>query len=85
MTDQSPSDSALSMAAQPFRLRSEGPRVARLSRTVLIGGTALAREAALFLGVTEEDIKNRTNRFLGYASALVEKGQLPPLTDFMNK
>ena len=30
------------MAAQPFRLRSEGPRVARLSRTVLIGGTALA-------------------------------------------
>ena len=49
------------------------------------GGTALAREAALFLGVTEEDIENRTNRFLGYASALVEKGQLPPLTDFMNQ
>lgn len=49
------------------------------------GGTALAREAALFLGVTEEDIKSRTNRFLIYAAALVEKGQLPPLTDFMNK
>ncbi len=49
------------------------------------GGTALAREAALFIGVTEEDIKNRTNRFLGYASALVEKGLLPPITDFMNK
>ncbi|ODT18968.1 MAG: conjugal transfer protein TraI [Kaistia sp. SCN 65-12] len=41
MTDQSQSDSTLSTTAQPFRLRSEGPRVTRLSRTVLIGGTAL--------------------------------------------
>lgn len=41
MTDQSQSDSTQSTAAQPFRLRSEGPRVTRLSRTVLIGGTAL--------------------------------------------
>jgi type IV secretion system protein TrbI len=42
MTDQSQSDSTLSTTAQPFRLRSEGPRVTRLSRTVLIGGTALS-------------------------------------------
>ncbi|TAJ96787.1 MAG: TrbI/VirB10 family protein [Reyranella sp.] len=41
MTDQSQSDSPQSTATQPFRLRSEGPRVMRLSRTVLIGGTAL--------------------------------------------
>ncbi len=41
MTDQSLSDSTPSTTAQPFRLRSEGPRVTRLSRTVLIGGTAL--------------------------------------------
>ena len=41
MTDQSQSDSTQSAATQPFRLRSEGPRVTRLSRTVLIGGTAL--------------------------------------------
>lgn len=41
MTDQSQSDSTPSTTAQPFRLRSEGPRVTRLSRTVLIGGTAL--------------------------------------------
>ncbi len=41
MTDQSQSDSTSSTTAQPFRLRSEGPRVTRLSRTVLIGGTAL--------------------------------------------
>ena len=41
MTDQSQSDSTQSTTAQPFRLRSEGPRVTRLSRTVLIGGTAL--------------------------------------------
>lgn len=41
MTDQSLSDSTQSTTAQPFRLRSEGPRVTRLSRTVLIGGTAL--------------------------------------------
>ena len=41
MTDQSLSDSTISTTAQPFRLRSEGPRVTRLSRTVLIGGTAL--------------------------------------------
>lgn len=41
MTDPSQSDSTVSTAAQPFRLRWEGPRVTRLSRTVLIGGTAL--------------------------------------------
>ncbi len=41
MTDQSLSDSTPLTTAQPFRLRSEGPRVTRLSRTVLIGGTAL--------------------------------------------
>ena len=41
MTDQSQSDPTPSTTAQPFRLRSEGPRVTRLSRTVLIGGTAL--------------------------------------------
>ena len=41
MTDQSQSDSTQSTATQPFRLRSEGPRVTRLSRTVLIGGMAL--------------------------------------------
>lgn len=42
MTDQSTSDSQPTAAAGPFRLRSEGPRVIRLSRTVLVGGTALA-------------------------------------------
>lgn len=42
MTDQSQSDSPTSMATGPFRLRSEGPRVMRLSRSVLVGGTALA-------------------------------------------
>lgn len=41
MTDQTQSDSTISTTAQSFRLRSEGPRVTRLSRTVLIGGTAL--------------------------------------------
>jgi len=41
MTDQSQSDSTPSTAARPFRLRSEGPPVTRLSRTVLIGGTTL--------------------------------------------
>jgi len=41
MTDQSAFDSPTT-AARPFRLRSEGPRVTRLSRNVLIGGTALA-------------------------------------------
>ena len=42
MTDQSQSDSPASTTTGPFRLRSEGPRVTRLSRNVLIGGTALA-------------------------------------------
>ncbi|MDP1751441.1 MAG: TrbI/VirB10 family protein [Reyranella sp.] len=42
MTDQSQSDSPTSAAARPFRLRSDGPRVMRLSRNVLVGGTALA-------------------------------------------
>ncbi len=42
MTDQSQSDSPTSTTTGPFRLRSEGPRVTRLSRRVLIGGTALA-------------------------------------------
>ena len=31
--------------AQPFRLRPERPRVARLSRKVLVGGTAFASVA----------------------------------------
>ncbi|WP_425067460.1 TrbI/VirB10 family protein [Reyranella sp.] len=34
-------NSSNSTVTQPFRLRSEGPRVTRLSRTVLIGGTAV--------------------------------------------
>lgn len=42
MTDQMSSGSPASTVAPPFRLRSEGPRVTRLSRNVLIGGTALA-------------------------------------------
>ena len=42
MTDQSQSDSPTSTTTGPFRLRSEGPRVMRLSRNVLVGGTALA-------------------------------------------
>ena len=42
MTDQSQSDSPTPVAARPFRLRSEGPRVMRLSRGVLVGGTAFA-------------------------------------------
>lgn len=42
MTDLSQSDSPTAGAAHAFRLRTEGPRVARLSRNVLIGGTALA-------------------------------------------
>lgn len=42
MTDQSQSDSPISAVVRPFRLRSEGPRVMRLSRSVLVGGTALA-------------------------------------------
>ncbi len=41
MTDQSQSDSRIA-PARPFRLRSEGPRIMRLSRGVLVGGTALA-------------------------------------------
>jgi type IV secretion system protein VirB10 len=42
MTDQSAPDSPPTTAAGPFRLRSEGPRVIRLSRSVLVGGIALA-------------------------------------------
>lgn len=42
MTDETPAGSPASTVAPPFRLRSEGPRVVRLSRNVLIGGTALA-------------------------------------------
>ncbi len=42
MTDQSAPDSQPTTGAGPFRLRSEGPRVIRLSRSVLVGGTALA-------------------------------------------
>jgi type IV secretion system protein TrbI len=42
MTDQSLSESPNASVARPFRLRSEGPRVMRLSRNVLVGGTALA-------------------------------------------
>jgi type IV secretion system protein TrbI len=45
MTDQSGStpavSSATSAATRALRLRAEGPRVTRLSRNVLIGGTAL--------------------------------------------
>ena len=46
------------------------------------GAGALSREAALFLGVTEEDIADRTPRFFGYTSALVEAGRLPSLSEF---
>ena len=42
MTDQSLSESSNASVARPFRLRSDGPRVMRLSRNVLVGGTALA-------------------------------------------
>lgn len=42
MTDQSQSESPNASVARPFRLRSDGPRVMRLSRSVLVGGTALA-------------------------------------------
>jgi type IV secretion system protein TrbI len=45
MTDQSgndPESAVSSAAARDLRLRAEGPRVTRLSRNVLIGGTALA-------------------------------------------
>jgi type IV secretion system protein VirB10 len=42
MTDQSQPGSPTSTVARPFRLRSEGPRVTRLSRRVLVSGTALA-------------------------------------------
>jgi len=42
MTDQSTSDSQPTTAAGPFRLRPQAPRVIRLSRSVLVGGTALA-------------------------------------------
>jgi type IV secretion system protein TrbI len=42
MTDQSLSESPNASVARPFRLRSDGPRVMRLSRSVLVGGTALA-------------------------------------------
>ncbi len=45
MTDQSQSASPPTGVARAFRLRSEGPRVTRLSRNVLIGGTALAAVA----------------------------------------
>jgi type IV secretion system protein VirB10 len=45
MTDQSPSASPPAGVTTAFRLRSEGPRVTRLSRNVLIGGTALAAVA----------------------------------------
>ncbi|MPZ31471.1 MAG: conjugal transfer protein TraI [Rhodospirillales bacterium] len=42
MTDQSLSESPNASVARPFRLRPDGPRVMRLSRNVLVGGTALA-------------------------------------------
>lgn len=42
MTDQSQSAAPTTGVARAFRLRSEGPRVTRLSRNVLIGGTAIA-------------------------------------------
>jgi type IV secretion system protein VirB10 len=45
MTDQSQSASPPAGVATAFRLRSAGPRVTRLSRNVLIGGTALAAVA----------------------------------------
>jgi type IV secretory pathway VirB10-like protein len=44
MTDHAANDAAVSSAAaaaRALRLRAEGPRVTRLSRNVLIGGTAL--------------------------------------------
>jgi type IV secretory pathway VirB10-like protein len=45
MTDQSgnePESASSSAVVRALRLRAEGPRVTRLSRSVLIGGTALA-------------------------------------------
>lgn len=42
MTEQTQAASLPTGVARAFRLRSEGPRVTRLSRNVLIGGTALA-------------------------------------------
>lgn len=42
MTDQSQSASPPAGVGTAFRLRSEGPRVTRLSRNVLIGGAAIA-------------------------------------------
>lgn len=47
------------------------------------GGGALMREAVLYLGVTGEDIRNRTPRFFAYAAALAEKGDLPSLSEFI--
>lgn len=41
MTDPIPSGAPNPAVAQPFRLRPDGPRVTRLSRNVLIGGSAL--------------------------------------------
>lgn len=46
------------------------------------GAGALSRKAALFLGVTENDIAGRTPRFFGYVSALVDAGKLPSLPEF---
>lgn len=49
------------------------------------GGGALLREAMLYLGVTKEDITDRTPRFFGYAAALAAKGDLPSLSEFAGR
>lgn len=46
------------------------------------GGGALFRRTTLFLGVAEDDIAGRTPRFFSYASALIEAGKLPSLSEF---
>lgn len=46
------------------------------------GGRSLMNELIAFRGISQEDIDNRTPRFLGYISALRELGKLP---DFREK
>jgi len=45
------------------------------------GGGSLMQQLTVFRGVSEEDIKNRNTRFLGYIIALRDMGKLPGLTD----
>lgn len=45
------------------------------------GSRSLMQQLILFRGVSEEDIKNRSTRFLGYISELRDMGKLPDLTE----